>query len=123
MNAHEGCTKPETCRQFSTTHPEPHLSYTQIKVCLFYFFSSSSLSPYTEQSAHGGVSVALCINLPLQRSIQPDKMTNDSYVNAKGNILLIAFKITIILGAPGTRGGLVGAESKAGPQSLGHINQ
>lgn len=50
-------------------------------------------------------------------------MTNDSYVNAQGNILLIAFKITIILGAPGVGGGLVGAESEAGPQSLGHINQ
>lgn len=59
-------------------------------------------------------------------------MTNDLYVNARSNILLIAFKITIIHAAHvgwgvgvGAGGGGVGcdAESEAGPYSLGHINQ
>lgn len=53
-------------------------------------------------------------------------MTNDSYVNARSYILLIAFKITIILGAHvGWEWELGGcdAESEAGPYSLGHINQ
>lgn len=57
-------------------------------------------------------------------------MTNDSYVNAGSNILLIAFKITIILGFHvgwewelGEAGGGLDAESEAGPYSLGHINQ
>lgn len=34
-------------------------------------------------------------------------MTNDSYVNTQGNILLIAFKITIILGARGVVEGVL----------------
>lgn len=59
-------------------------------------------------------------------------MTNDFYVNAGSNILLIAFKITIILGlhvgwewelGEAGVGGGVDAESKAGPYLLGHINQ
>lgn len=57
-------------------------------------------------------------------------MTNDLYVNAGSNILLIAFKITIILGAHvgwewefGWGRGGCDAESEAGPYSLGHINQ
>lgn len=35
-------------------------------------------------------------------------MTNDFYVNAQSNILLIAFKITIILGAHGLGVGVGG---------------
>lgn len=53
-------------------------------------------------------------------------MTNDLYVNARSNILLIAFKITIILGAHVSWEWELGgcdAESEAGPYSLGHINQ
>lgn len=62
-------------------------------------------------------------------------MTNDLYVNARGNILLIAFKITIILGAHvgwGSwelelvgvcDGGVVMLKVRLGPYSLGHINQ
>ncbi len=54
-------------------------------------------------------------------------MTNDSYANVRSNILLIAFKITIILGAhvgwEWELGGVCDAESEAGPYSLGHINQ
>lgn len=55
-------------------------------------------------------------------------MANDWYANAPGNILLIAFKITIILVRMWARSGSWGgggcdAESEAGPYSLGHINQ
>lgn len=53
-------------------------------------------------------------------------MTNDLYVNARSNILLIAFKITVILGAHvgwEWELGVCDVESEAGPYSLGHINQ
>lgn len=70
--------------------------------------------------------VLICSCKGSQRNRQFGKMINDLYVNARSNILLIAFKITIILGAHvGWEWELGGfdAESKAGPYSLGHINQ
>lgn len=43
----------------------------------------------------------LCIKRHDHGNIKSDKMTNGSHVNARGNIVLIVFKITIIFGGLG----------------------
>lgn len=108
QHAHTEVAPNEQLARNFQRHIASRIHHARKLKCVYFFFLilfPSAPSLHTEGSTRSGVSVALCINLPLQRSIQPDKMTNDSYVNARGNILLIAFKITIILGAPGVGGG------------------
>lgn len=122
-------SKPALTRNIQRLHSETHLSRTRIKVCLFYFIFPPPRSHSISRDRHAAAFLlrCMCINLPPQKENpagQNDKRLVCKCARATFYLLHLKSPLSSVH-APGVGGGLgeEGAESEAGPQSLGHINQ